>query len=197
MKVNSQFAGADNGGDGLYVKCRFTSDDEPERRVWKVTTRTDTSRGEQLYQAMIEIPKKNSADENDTWVTIRVPFEEFRLVRGARLMADTESRINVTGGLYQIGMVMSKFTIAKNMTAIDNFRPGYFELQISEIGLYSSTPKSTTKDEPAVVVVVDEDDDDKSKMEVQVLSKEQASKRLPILLKVLRPVSKLFFSEQR
>ena len=182
MKVGQNMDG------GLYVKCRFTSDDEPERRVWKVTTRTDTSRGEQLYQAMIEIPKCN----NDNWVTVHVPFEDFRLVRGARLMADTESKMNVTGGLYQIGMVMSKFTIAKNMTAIDNFRPGYFELQISEIGVYSKAA-TTTKDVTAIEANVD----DKSKMEVQVLSKEQASKRLPILLKVLRPVSKLFFSEQR
>ena len=186
LKVDS--ATASNGG--LYVKCRFTSDDEPERRVWKVTTRTDSSRGEQLYQAMITIPKREESDKDDDWVTVHVPFTDFKFVSGARLIADVTSKMNVTGGLYQIGMVMSKFTIAKNMTSIENFRPGYFELQLAEIGLYNEDGAADNNNE---------EDSSKSSavMDVQVLSKDEASKQSPVLLKILRPVAKLFFSEKR
>jgi hypothetical protein len=193
---------------GIYIKCRFTSDEEPERRVWKVTTRTDSSRGEQLYQALIEIPTTSSpppspvsadtATEQQTqsqqqpqpqpWVTVLVPFDKFRLVSGARLMSlDAGNGMNTTGGLYQIGMVMSKFTIAAKMTAIDNFRPGYFELQLQEMGLFTTTTttKATTTIETTPTTTEEES---------AVITK---PKTTPLILQLLQPLARLFFTEDR
>ena len=38
------------GFDGVYIKARFTSDSEPERRTYKLTVRDDRSRGEYVRQ---------------------------------------------------------------------------------------------------------------------------------------------------
>lgn len=62
---------------GFFLDCRLTSDDEPERRVWKMTTRSERSRGEELYQAQFTIPKNST----DAWARIMIPFSHFRLVR--------------------------------------------------------------------------------------------------------------------
>jgi hypothetical protein len=43
----------DNGG--FYITCRLVSDNEPERRVWKMTTRTRPDRGELLYHAPVNL----------------------------------------------------------------------------------------------------------------------------------------------
>jgi hypothetical protein len=83
--------------DGFYMTCRLASDEESQRRVWKVTTRVEQSRGEQLYQAPFDLVQKG-----DEWSTIKVPFSSFRLVRGPRTVPDGEP-LNTTGGLYQFG----------------------------------------------------------------------------------------------
>jgi hypothetical protein len=199
LVTSSKTNGDNNFADGIYIKCRFTSDDEPERRVWKVTTRTDSSRGEQLYQAVIEIPTmappvltlpSANADNTTTttttseqpWVTVLVPFDKFRLVSGARLMSlDSGNIMNTTGGLYQIGMVMSKFTIAAKMTAIENFRPGYFELQLKEMGLFTKTMMTTT-----TTTTTEE--------ELAVITKPKST---PLVFQLLRPLARLFFTEDR
>jgi len=189
-------------GDGFYLKARLASDNEPERRVWKLTTRVENvQRSEQLYQAMFEIPKDdNENDDKDTpnsneWKTIRVPFESFVQVRGPRIVANGPP-LNVTGGLYQIGMTMSKFQIATNTTEFFNFRPGYFELQIKEIGVYSSnkvkeaeTEASTATTTTSTIATTIETP--------MTLTKEEAKKKRPTALKILSPVAKVFFNEKR
>lgn len=185
-----------NGTAGLYIKCRLSSDEEADRRVWKITTRTEKSRGELLYQAMFTFPKhQQSADsdsssdgDNGDWRTIRVPFEDFKLVKGARLMPNATGLDN-SGGLYQIGMTMSKFIMSSEMKAMDDFRPGYFELQIQQLGLYASS--STTEIVPAPTPNLQEDNP-----AVQSMTKKEALAQRPLLLKVLLPLSKLFFTEQ-
>jgi hypothetical protein len=123
--------------DGFYVKCRLASDDEPERRIWKITTRTRSDRGELLYQAPFDLVSaveaaKETADE---WCTVKVPFDSFLYVRGPRVIPDGP-QLNSTTGLYQIGMTMSKFVFGANTNELENFRDGFFEFQIREIGLF-------------------------------------------------------------
>jgi len=163
--------------DGFYLDVRLASDNEPERRAWKMTTRVKPDRGEQLYQSMFNFPQDADCQE---WSRVKVPFSSFKLVRGPRMVPGGPP-LDVTGGLYQIGMTMSKFGLAENTTEIENFRPGFFELQIKEIGVY--------KDQNDIKL------DDL--VTPKVLSKDEASKRRPLVVKLLLPVSKLFFTEQR
>jgi len=160
--------------EGFYIDCRLTSDDEPGRRVWKMTTRSERSRGEELYQAQFTLPS-NSTDE---WTRVKIPFTDFKLVRGPR-MVEGGTPLNATAGIYQIGLSMSKFLISQNTTEIDNFRPGYFELQLKAIGLYSNTSKSLQLTEPST------------------LSPAESKRRRPLVVKMLLPVLGLLFSEER
>lgn len=177
--------------DGFYVTCRLTSDDEPERRVWKMTTRTKPDRGELLYQAPFDLSTAAAAvasrDDGGGggWATVKVPFGSFNYVRGPRMIPDGPP-LNTTAGLYQIGMTMSKFAFGvKQMTEMENFRDGFFELQLKEIGLYKDNNDSKvdgTMDAVATPIVY---------------SKLEAKSKRPLLLKVLLPVANIFFSEER
>ncbi len=161
--------------DGFYLKLRLASDDEPERRIWKLTTRVENeSRSEQLYQAEFEIPNSHS------WQTIKVPFSSFQQVRGPRLV-ENGPPLDVSGGLFQIGMTLSKFQMAATMKTLENFRAGYFEVQLSEIGVY-------TNDASAASGVVETP---------QTLTKTEAQRKRPLALKILSPIFKRLFSEQR
>jgi hypothetical protein len=164
--------------EGFYFKCRMASDRDTDKRVWKITTRLDESRGEQLYQAMFSIPSELIDDD---WATIQIPFSDFTLVRGARKVKDGKP-FNVSDGIYQIGFTMSKFKIGENMTELEGFRPGFFDLHMREIGFYTLTQRTLNlgDDFPAV----------------QALSKAEAAEKRPLLLKMLLPLSKLFFTEQ-
>lgn len=196
-------------GDGFYLKVRLASDNEPERRVWKLTTRVENvQRSEQLYQAMFEIPKEEEGvavatnDDDDQqppskeWKTIRVPFESFVQVRGPRIV-ENGPPLNVTGGLFQVGMTLSKFQIAANTTEFFNFRPGYFELQIQEIGVYSSSSSENNKETEAVAVATTATATATKIDTPLTLTKEEAKKKRPAALKILSPLAKLFFNEKR
>ena len=171
--------------DGIYLISRLTSDKEPERRVWKITTRSEESRGEKLYQAAYTLPKGSFGDWSQV-VPITVPFSDFKLVSGPRMMVEA-SPLNVTGGLYQLGLSLSKFQIAQNLTEIENFLPGFFELQIKEIGFYRAHPQSETEAQSEIELVVSSP---------ETLSKEEADKQKPMLVKILLPVFKTLFSEK-
>lgn len=159
-----------NDAEGFYLDCRLASDNEPERRVWKMTTRSRYSRGEELYQASFQLP-------GEGWTRVRVPFEDFCLVRGPR-MVESGSPLNTTGGIYQIGLTLSKFQISRNMTELQNFRPGYFELQLEAIGVYSNSTESIQVTEP------------------NTLSLDESKRKLPLIVKILLPVTKIFVSEK-
>ena len=91
-----------------------------------MTTRSEDSRGEQLYQASFRIKEGSSEDE---WQRIIVPFDTFTQVRGPRMVVDAPA-LNVSSGLYQVGLSLSKFQIGANVSEIPDFRAGYFELQV-------------------------------------------------------------------
>lgn len=148
-----------------------------------MTTRSEDSRGERLYQAMFEIPKpviRENDEQQIEWQKVTIPFDSFAQVRGPRLV-EGAPRLNATGGLYQIGISLSKFQMATNTTEIKDFRSGYFELQIKEIGVVNSRIGGN---EDAIELV-------------QTLSKEEMEKKRPVVLKVLIPITKLLFSEKR
>jgi hypothetical protein len=177
------------GQEGVYLDCNLASDDEAERRVWKLTVRTDSSRGEMVYQSQfdlkqaIEDAKKQNNDDGAAWARVLVPFDKFQLVRGPRMIPDGPP-LNVTGGIYQIGMTLSKFVMNVNTTELENFRPGYFDLQIKRIGFYTNQHDGGSKNDSESINVP------------STLSKEDAEKKRPVALRLLLPIAKLLFSEQ-
>lgn len=182
------------GQDGVYLDCNLASDDEAERRIWKLTVRTDSSRGEMVYQSQFDLKqaiknakKQNTEDNNDTdvWARVMVPFDKFQLVRGPRMIPDGPP-LDVSGGIYQIGMTLSKFVMNVNTTELENFRPGYFDLRIKRIGFYNSHDggESNVSASTGIASVP------------TTLSKEDAEKKRPLALRLLLPIAKLLFSEQ-
>jgi Complex I intermediate-associated protein 30 (CIA30) len=179
--------------DGFYVTCRLVSDTDADRRIWKMTTRSKPDRGELLYQAPFPLAESmresneessTSGEGNPSWTTVHVPFASFRYVRGPRMIPDGPP-LNTTGGLYQIGMTMSKFAFAERTTEIANFRDGFFELQIQDMGLYK---RDERKVYGGIIQAI---------TQPTVYTKRQAQWRRPVLLKMLSPLFKLLFSEQR
>ena len=173
--------------EGIFLKCRLASDDEPERRNWKVTLRSDTSRGEQVYQAAFYLP--STKDISQEWAIVKVPFTSFQLVRGPRLVPDAPP-LDTTKGLFQIGLSLSKFVIGFQTTQLENFRAGFFELQLSQIGFYSS---EKDVEEGTIITTTDTTSQRQSP---DTLSPKEVKQKRPILLKLLLPLAKIFFSEQ-
>jgi hypothetical protein len=166
----------DDSATGFYLRARLVSDREPERRVWKFSTRTKPDRGEVVYQAPFQLTTE--------WSYIQVPFADFQLVRGPRTVPNGPP-INTTAGVYQLGLTMSQFAFGQEtMTAVKDFRPGFFEVHMREIGFYKENTAVASTSEFKVETP-------------RVLSKRQAATQRPMRLKVLLPVAKLFFSEQR
>lgn len=124
---------------------------------------------------MFELPKPVEGN----WTRVEVPFSSFVQVRGPRVVEGAPP-LDVSNGLFQIGVSLSKFKIAKNVTEVPNFRPGYFELQIKEIGAYSKEKESSLE-----------------LAAPSTLSKREMDKKRPLLLKILLPLAKVFFSEKR
>jgi len=200
--------------DGIYINCRLASDDEPQRRVWKMTMRTQSKRTTEIvYQAEFTLGT-NDGGEGE-WSRVRIPFDSFQLVRGPRLVPDMPPA-DVSDGIFQIGVSLSKFVMGVNMTELSNFRPGYFELQIQSIGFYtggevipvgSSSTTTTTSSAAATAAAVTqrgititgvEDGTTLGDKPIipETVSKAQVDKDRPLLFKVLSPVLKFFFSEQ-
>ncbi len=222
------FAAALNatGQEGMYMDCALASDDEADRRVWIMTVRTDSSRGEVVYQAeydlkraMVEVKKKKKKERVDdleeekeddatSWARVLIPFDEFRQVRGPRLVPDGP-KLDTSRGMYQIGLTMSKFKMARNTTELENFRPGYFELRIRRIGFYKSDNNNMMVATAEKGVVADADTTSvgtattmmsssslNSPLVPDTLSKEEAANKRPLPLKLLLPMARLFFSER-
>jgi len=183
-----------NGQDGVFLEVNLASDDEPEKRMWKVSLRSNTSRGEMVFQAQFDLAKAvNQAKlDNNDWARIQLPFDEFQLVRGPRLVVDGE-KLDVSGGIFQIGMTLSKFKIAVNTTELEGFRPGFFDLHIQKIGFYKNRNKEDNNGE------VEGGDNNFVKVQLQIpdtLSKKEAESKRPLPLKILLPIAKIMFSEK-
>jgi hypothetical protein len=210
--------------DGLYISCRLASDNEPEKRIWKMTIRTDSQRGELVYQSNFELPKSKlqlpTYSSEQEWHTIHVPFNSFQQVRGPRIVQNG-APLDISGGIYQIGMTMSKFQMGLNTTELIDFRPGFFELHIQSIGLYSDidvvtdaeveadADADTTVTGTTVTVSKDKEEEKNTNIEkvtpppttssssiIETITKQQMLKKRPLLLKIVLQFTKLFFSEK-
>ena len=194
------------GQDGVYIDCQLASDNEAYRRVWKMTLRTEASRGEKVYQAeynlqeaMNEASLKEEGQTNGSWARVMIPFNDFQLVRGPRLIPNSPKIVVASSGIYQIGMTMSKFKMAITTTEIDNFRSGYFELQIQRIGFYTTTTYSDNAEKNDVLVNDMSSNNSSSMMAVvpDTLSKSESMKRRPMVLKLLLPIIRLILGTEQ
>ncbi|KAL7525945.1 hypothetical protein ACHAXR_001235 [Thalassiosira sp. AJA248-18] len=150
-----------------------------------------------VYQAEYDLKKAmddaKAADGNDeNWARVMVPFDKFQQVRGPRLIPDGP-KLDVSGGIYQIGMTLSKFQMAENTTELENFRPGFFDMHIQRIGFYHGGDD----DGGAATPVVEKEmmTLSSSPSVPETLTKEEAERKRPLVLKMLLPVAKIFFSE--
>ncbi|GMI54127.1 hypothetical protein ScalyP_jg11305 [Parmales sp. scaly parma] len=168
---------------GIYIKCQFLSDNEPERRVWKLSIRNDSSRGEQVFQA--ELGGNLSTTE---MTTTYLPFSDFKVVRGARLLEQQapflKEKEDGENMLFQIGLTVSCFPWGKNLVKMDNFREGPFELGIEELGLFSDADADANADAGKSSAV----------QHVQTLTEDEVKAKRPMAFKI---VSKLFSEKAR
>lgn len=179
----------DTTTEGFYIECRFTSDTEPDRRVWKMSTRTEQSRGEELYLTDFKITN----NEEKEWNRIYLPFSSFQKVRGPRLIPNASSFDPYTSGIYQIGFTMSKFKMATNISEISSFRPGFFELQIKDIGLYTNATKlsSSTTTEGMM-----NNNISSTTPTIRTVSAEEVKRGRSPVVKLFLPIVKFLFSEK-
>ena len=131
-----------------------------------------------------------------------------RCLRGPRVVLNGPP-MNITNGIYQIGFTMSKFQMAVNMTEMENFRPGFFEMKFQRIGFY--TDGGVVDDASSVESVDSTSIDSGSKVQqstssstsscslstmVETISKQKQNQQRPIILKLLLPILQLLFSEK-
>jgi len=118
---------------GVYIDAELVSDDDVGGRNWKVSIRNDDSRGERVYQAVLPLSPTGGAPGRTKYP---LPFDEFSLVRGARLEPE-QVPFDAGGNLTQVGLTVSMFEFGRDrLTVMDGFREGFFDLEVREIGLY-------------------------------------------------------------
>lgn len=166
-----------SGADGVYLKCRLASDAEPERRVWKLSLRTQEGRGEVVYQAPFMPPA------GKTMQSVFVPFSDFVLVRGPVAVTGAP-RLSEVGALYQLGFTVSKFVIGETMTALDNFRNGSFQLEIGELGVYKGGAAATWPNEQRMIAP-------------PVMPEAKAQRARPLAERLITRFFSALFSEQK
>lgn len=164
------------GADGIYISCRLASDDDVDRRVWKLSLRTNEGRGEVVYQAPFTPPAGESANP------VYVPFSDFVLVRGPIAVPNAPKVSNVSA-IYQLGFTVSKFVIGPQMTQLDGFRNGTFQLDVAELGAWTESP-APQWDEMALL---------NGKAEIG----NNARQRRPLVFVLLGPILGLVFSESK
>ena len=208
------------GQDGIFLELHLASDDEPERRMWKVVLRNNTSRREMVFQSKLDLAKaqammmmEEEEDKEKDWASVQISFDDFRLVRGPRLVVDGE-KLDVSGGIFQIDMTLRKFKIAVNTTELEGFRERFFDLHVRKIGFYrnkeaadgsgaSATVSAISESDPYSAAGADADADTEKEIakvqsQVQIpdtLSKKEAASKRPLPLEILFPLDKILFSE--
>ena len=121
--------------DGVALTCGFESDDEPERRTWKATIRTQNDRGEMVYQATFVPPVASRSDPDERPPETRIPWDAFRLVRGPTVVPDVPPlSADQCAEVYGLGLIMSRFGPRGPMP---EFREGPFRLALHGYGVYS------------------------------------------------------------
>ena len=170
--------------DGLMIACAFESDDEPERRTWKATVRTQNDRGEVVYQASFVPPVSSGVSEEASCVCI--PWSEFRLVRGPVVVPGvpplSKDRCD---SVYGLGLIMSRFGPRGPMP---DFREGPFRLALRGLGVFSDSPSDASPPALDLVAAVAENAGKKS-------SENRGTRN--VVTWILAPLIKVAFSESR
>jgi hypothetical protein len=165
-----------SSSDGLYLDVD-ASEADASARVWKVALRTRQDRGEVVYQAPF-VPNPQGRG------ILQLPFSEFRLVRGPRLVAGepplTAAQTNET---YQISLVASKFTLSDDGAPLEGFREGPFCLRVYKLGTYTATPLEADGGGPSAATLP------------RPMTPEEQAASTPPLLRLLRPLLSLLFGE--
>ena len=135
--------------------------------------RTKQDRGEVVYQAAFDVDTKRTV--------VRLPYSRFRLVRGPRLVAGvpplSAAQVNET---YQMSIVVSKFEVSESGSALADFEEGLFALRLYAVGTYVET--LTAGPTPTLP---------------RALTEEEQKAAAPAMIKLLRPLLGVFFSEVR
>ena len=123
--------------DGVAIRAGFESDDEPSRRTWKATLRTQNNRGEVVYQATFVPPvSAPGGDAPGPEEEIKIPWASFRLVRGPVVVPDVPPlSAEQCKAVYGVGLIMSRFGPRGPMP---DFREGPFKLAIHAFGVYAA-----------------------------------------------------------
>jgi len=166
---------------GIYIKCATPDPDDAARKVWKLSLRTKADRGEVIYSTEY-IPAVGEEAK-----AVLVPFSDFRLVSGPRLVPDGPP-VNATA-VYQISMTCTKFKIAVNTTELEGFRPGLFRLKIAEIGAFAGRPAGSTE-------AAEEMDAVRAVLVPPPESAAEARQNRPFVFKLLSPLIKVAFDEK-
>ena len=166
------------------IACAFESDDEPERRTWKATVRTQNDRGEVVYQASFVPPVSSGVSEEASCVCI--PWSEFRLVRGPVVVPGvpplSKDRCD---SVYGLGLIMSRFGPRGPMP---DFREGPFRLALRGLGVFSDSPSDASPPALDLVAAVAENAGKKS-------SENRGTRN--VVTWILAPLIKVAFSESR
>eukprot|EP00310_Coccolithus_braarudii_P025570 CAMPEP_0183355848 /NCGR_PEP_ID=MMETSP0164_2-20130417/42100_1 /TAXON_ID=221442 /ORGANISM="Coccolithus pelagicus ssp braarudi, Strain PLY182g" /LENGTH=378 /DNA_ID=CAMNT_0025529089 /DNA_START=14 /DNA_END=1150 /DNA_ORIENTATION=+ len=174
--------------EGLYVDAALLSDEDVDRRAWKLTIRTGASRGEVVHSAEW---KPRVGDSNDGPKLI--PFSDFRLVRGPRLVPGAPP-LNASSckSVFGIGMTLSKFAAANadGMATVDNFRDGPFNVALYNVGAY------TTREAPADIPSPQRNSVSQSKPNSSGNPIKSNGVFVGLALALLRPIGSLVFSEE-
>jgi len=173
-----------SAASGLYLEID-ASGTEASSRVWKVAVRTRQDRGEVVYQRAF----KPSAIGRER---VFLPFDEFRLVRGPRLVPGvpplSASQANET---FQISLVVSKFEVSETGAALPSFREGPFCLRVFEIGSFAAAKAGAGPDRAERASARGASP---TPMPRALTEAEQKAQQ-PLPLKLLRPVIGLLFGE--
>mmetsp|Transcript_25954 Transcript_25954/g.80835 ORF Transcript_25954/g.80835 Transcript_25954/m.80835 type:complete len:377 (+) Transcript_25954:313-1443(+) len=121
--------------DGIYIDAALVSDEDVARRAWKCTIRTGASRGEVVHSA------EWTPSVGEGGAPCRVPFEDFKLVRGPRLVEGAPPlNASACEKVYGFGLTLSKFGAARPgaTPVVENFRDGPFAVKLNGVGCYGA-----------------------------------------------------------
>ncbi len=168
-------------------------------RVLKVAVRTRQDRGEVVYQQAFK-PAARGRE------VIELPFDNFRLVRGPRLVPGvpplSPTQANET---YQISLVVSKFEVSETGAPLPSFREGPFALRLFELGTYTEVADESAAAAAAAASATTADAADASAGTAptpapavampRALSEAEQAAAAPPLVRLLRPVVGILFGE--
>lgn len=168
-----------SSSQGMFIEAEIPQSEggiHPSKRVWKMAVRTKQDRGEVVYQQAFTPPLAGGGRQ-----VIQLPFDGFRLVRGPRLVPGVPPLTpQQTKETYQLSIVVSKFTVSEDGSALPEFEQGPFVLKLFAVGTYGDAAAAASQGKPSVPRALTE--------------AEQRAAASP-LLKLLRPLLGLLFGE--